>query len=410
MSQWMEALEPREHLAVSPDVSSDAGRLVFTAVRGEASRPQWVTLTNRGRRALSVGGASLAGADAGEFGFRRRGLPDSIAAGESVSVRAWFAPGGAGVRSARLEVRTDDPETPVLAVELRGLGTEGRFEGAEPSLQRVLDALQVPVDVGDADPGTGVLDGPRGGEERSMPLLRKAGPGPVRVTVMAAFTWEQSPVARVGWYRLRGGRAQRPLLTVPAGNGQALLPRAEGVREFDPRSVVFGLYAHWPSEAHGGAYSEDSMNGWGGAPAGGHAVRFYPFRNAGGRLIPATYVVAMEQAANHDFQDLVLVVENVMPHDAVLPPRDLRAVAAAPGAVALSWADASDNEGGFVIERSRRKNGTFEVIGTAGEGATGYTDATGAAGRRYYYKVRAVSGAQTSEASNRAVAVFPGGV
>jgi titin len=116
----------------------------------------------------------------------------------------------------------------------------------------------------------------------------------------------------------------------------------------------------------------------------------------------------MEQAANNDFQDVVLVVENVMPADGVLAPQNLMATAGpAPGTVTLHWGDASDNETGFVIERSRRKDGVFEQIGTTGAGVTGYVDGRGAGGRTYYYRVRAVNGGRSSLASNRAVAVVP---
>jgi hypothetical protein len=227
------------------------------------------------------------------------------------------------------------------------------------------------------------------------------------VTVMAAFTWEFAPVARVGWYRLRGGRAKRELLSVPEGNGQTLLPRTVGARQFDPGAVTFGLYAQWPSEDHPGAYSEDVMNTWPGVPSGGHAVRFYPFRKASGRTVPGSYVVAMEQAANRDFQDVVLVIENVMPADAVLAPRDLIVSATAPASVTLSWTDASDNETSFVIERSRRKSGVFEVVGSVGAGVTNFTDGGVVSGRRYYYHVRAMNAARSSPVSNRVAADIP---
>jgi hypothetical protein len=125
------------------------------------------------------------------------------------------------------------------------------------------------------------------------------------------------------------------------------------------------------------------------------------------RLGKRPYVVAMEQAANGDFQDVVLVIENVMPADAVLAPRELEVSATAAGSVTLSWTDASDNETSFVIERSRRKSGVFELVGSVGAGATDFTDGGVVSGRRYYYRVRAINGQRSSLVSNRVAAVVP---
>lgn len=408
MSWELEALESRQHLSAAPDVSADARRLIFTAVQGAASRPQWVSLSNEGRATLALKSVGLTGDDAGQFRVRRKGLPATLAPGRSVRVRVGFSPTSAAVRSARLEVRTNDRDQPTLAVALRGLGTAGRFDAAEPSLQRVLDTLEIPVNVGDADPATNALDGPVGGEETAMPLLRKAGPGPVRITVAAAFTWDgNDPVARIGWYRPEGDRDKRQLLTLPPGTEQSLLPTANGTRTFDPKSDTFGLYAQWPSEAHAGAFTEDAMNRWDKGPTRGHVVRLYPCRTAAGQLVPGKYVVAMEQAANRDYQDLVLIVENVMPYDAPLAPHDLRVTSAKPGAVKLAWSDVSDNETSFVIERSRRKTGVFDVVGSTGAGATTFTDKGVSAGQRYFYRVRAVNKARSSDASNRAATTIP---
>src|SRR4051812_38416149 len=123
MSWQLEALESRQHLSAAPDVSADAKRLVFTAVQGAASRPQWVNLTNEGKARLSLKSFAIAGDDSAQFRIRRKGLPATLAPGRSARVRVWFSPSSAAVRAARLEVRTNDRDTPVLAVALRGLGT-----------------------------------------------------------------------------------------------------------------------------------------------------------------------------------------------------------------------------------------------------------------------------------------------
>ena len=84
-----------------------------------------------------------------------------------------------------------------------------------------------------------------------------------------------------------------------------------------------------------------------------------------------------------------------------------RISATAPASVTLSWTDASDNETSFVIERSRRKSGVFEVVGSVGAGVTNFTDGGVVSGRRYYYHVRAMNGARSSPVSNRVAADIP---
>jgi hypothetical protein len=314
-----------------------------------------------------------------------------------------FAPGAAGVSLASLRVTSNDPDTPVLSVSVRGLGLAGRFGALEPSLQRVLDVLEIPVTVGDGDVATSKLDGPAGNEEVAMPLLKKAGPGAVRMTMLASFSWEFDPVARFGWYRAKGSLVRRELFTLPSGQSQRLMPTTKGMMTFDPKDWTFGLYSSWLIEPHGDSFSQDELNTWDTSVDRGHKVRFYPYRTPSGRTVANSYVVAMEEGLNSDFEDAVMVIENVMPFDAVATPAGLTARAVSASAIELKWVDRSDNESGFVIERSGKKNGTYAVVGSVGAGVSVFRDTGLAAGTRYYYRVRAVSGAKTSGVTNRAV-------
>ena len=406
MWNWVERLEERRFFAAAPNIGVSAGRVIFSHVLNQASRPQWVTVTNRGGALLSLDSITLTGDGAADFFVRRKGVPKVLAPGKSAKLRMTFRPTAADVRVAALEVASNDADTPVLKVALRGLGQRGFFEANEPSLQRILDTLQIPVNVGDSDPSTSRLDGGAGSEEIPMQLLKKAGAGPVTVTPLAVFSWEHIPIARVGWYRPRGSRAPQEVFTIPEGNGQRLLPARRGARTFDPGKNVFGLYSSWLIEPHGDVYSEDAMNTWDTSSDRKHKVRFYPYRKASGKLIPNSYVVVMEEAFNSDFQDAVLLVQNIQPFDVPAAPANLVASAISPTAIKLNWKDTSGNETGFVIERSGKKNGTYAIVGSVGAGATMFTDAA-EAGRRYYYRVRAVNGTRVSGVSNRAVALTP---
>ena len=405
MSMELTPLEPRQFLSAAPNLWISAGRLIFSQAEGGTSHAQYVTLRNTGSAVLSFDSIQLTGADAGEFYLRRKGLPATLAPGATATMKVSFTPSSAAVRGAAVEITSNDPDAPIVSVTLRGLGTGGLFNSGEPSLQRILDALQIPVNVGDSAPATSALDGPVGGEEKGMQLLKKAGPGMVRITPLAAYSWDHTPVADFGWYRAKGQLVTRPLFSIPGGGSQTLMPGAKGTTQFDPGSVVFGLYSNWPVEQHGNVYTQDALNTWDTSIVDlKHKVRFYPYRKASGRTVPNTYVMAVEQAFNSDFQDAVLVIENVMPYNAVVAPTQVAAVAPSSSSIRITWADNNDYESSYVIERSRKKNGVFSVVGTVGAGTTSFLDTQLAAGSRYYYRVRAVNVTGSSDPSVRVAA------
>jgi ELWxxDGT repeat protein len=74
---------------------------------------------------------------------------------------------------------------------------------------------------------------------------------------------------------------------------------------------------------------------------------------------------------------------------------------ASPAGIRLTWADRSDSESGFMIERSATAD--FAVIDAtffAPADATGYLDSSAAPGARYFYRVRAVNAGGESSDSN----------
>ncbi|MCC2668172.1 MAG: repeat-containing protein, partial [Armatimonadetes bacterium] len=93
-------------------------------------------------------------------------------------------------------------------------------------------------------------------------------------------------------------------------------------------------------------------------------------------------------------------------------PTSLTAVAGAPGQIVLHWNEASVTESGFKIER---KNGNaFSQIGTAGAGASGFTDTDRAPNSEYVYRVRAVNAggesAPSTEATGLTLPAAPSGL
>lgn len=78
--------------------------------------------------------------------------------------------------------------------------------------------------------------------------------------------------------------------------------------------------------------------------------------------------------------------------------------------IRLIWADNSNDETGFVFERSTTVNGPFSQIGTIGPDATIYDDLTTVDGTTYFYKVFAENANGRSSSSNVANATASGTV
>ncbi len=90
-------------------------------------------------------------------------------------------------------------------------------------------------------------------------------------------------------------------------------------------------------------------------------------------------------------------------NDSPLAPGDLTAIAGSSSSINLSWADHSNNETWFEIERSADGN-TFTRLSTVEINSTTYTDTHLEASFTYYYRIRAVGLADHSDYSNTAQA------
>lgn len=72
------------------------------------------------------------------------------------------------------------------------------------------------------------------------------------------------------------------------------------------------------------------------------------------------------------------------------------------GTITLTWADNSNNETGFGIERKAGTNGTFAQIATVAANVNSYTDSGFIAGNTYCYRVNAFNTAGVSTYTNEA--------
>ncbi|WP_218566277.1 malectin domain-containing carbohydrate-binding protein [Vallicoccus soli] len=296
-------------------------RLVFSDVQGgAASAAQQVTVRNTGGGALTVGGASATGTDAARFtvGTPSKPFPAVLQPGETMTIPVAFAPTTAGPRTATLSVSSDDPRSATATTRLRGLGTLGTGGSNEPSLQWILQTLEVPVQTGDPDPTNNDMPATSGmlGDEVAVQSFTKAAfDHPVEVQPLSLYG-PDGPAANPYVVTVAAHTTGRPaertvLFRGPNSSNQQLLPAVTDVGEYD-LETPFGLDFTWHGLSNRVAYSEDALNTWGGATP--HKVRVYPLKDAAGALVPNAYVVAPEDVPSPvDYQDAVLVLRNVKP-------------------------------------------------------------------------------------------------
>jgi fibronectin type 3 domain-containing protein len=312
------------------DISVQQRAMYFNDPRGGSnSPPEPLVIRNTGTAPLSIpsDGLKIVGTDAAMFAFSpATTLPLTIPAGGTLVVNVVFKPTGTTpltIKTAAVEIRSNDPDQPFVSVALRGLPTTGTGGVNEPSLQRVLDLYQIPVFVGDANPdntdlfnATDLLVTPN--DELDMQRLVKAGPGDVVIEPLAVFGVSSSPALRFGWYQAGTGDAKSELFTVAKADAQSVSPTPVGTTVFDPAGRTFGLYTSWPGFSNTEIFSEDALNTADADPNYRHKVRFYPLKNGDGSVVANAYVLAFEEytaPANgaYDNQDIVAIIRNVRP-------------------------------------------------------------------------------------------------
>ncbi len=90
-------------------------------------------------------------------------------------------------------------------------------------------------------------------------------------------------------------------------------------------------------------------------------------------------------------------------------PSNLTATAVSSSQINLSWADNSNNENGFAIERKTGSGGTYAEIATVGAGVTSFQNTGLTASTTYYYRVLAFNADGDSAYSNEASATTQSG-
>ena len=299
--------------------------LHFSDVKGDAAAgvPHTVTITNTGTADLAfpTDAFSITGGGASLFTLANVGsLPRKIAPGQSVSFDVLFTAQAKGIVSATLTIKSNDLSAPTRTIALRGLGTTGEGDQNEPSLQRVLDLYQIPVQTGDPDAET--TDYPQqtvvsGSDEVLLQTLRKSGAGPVTIELLASFGTANdngySDTSSLAYYAA-GGATKSPLFSIPKTQAQTVNPSAvAGNVSFSP-SGDFGLVGTFNDFGPRDVWTEDAKNTWESNANERRKVRFFPLKDRAGNVVPNAYVFAFEEYDQAtDQNDIVGVIRNVQP-------------------------------------------------------------------------------------------------
>ena len=315
----VEGLEGRRLFSAALSVSQSL--MVFNAVENAAASPtETLTLTNVGDATLSLNGVGVvddptaaAGGSAHFTVVNAAAVPATLAAGASFALDVDYAATAVGLDAADLDVSTSDPVNPTQQVSLHGIGTAGTGGSNQPSLLRILQAYDIPTQVGETDVTNAQYPEPPAANTQEVPLqqLVKAGPGPVTIDVLASFTNAEPKPYVLGYYPPGNPAAKTQLFYTPTAESQSVDVQPQGITSFDPGTARFGMYFYSSAFGYYG-YSEDALNTF--DTTDHRKFRFFPMETASGAVVPNEYVMTSTEydaPAGYDFTNIVAVIGNV---------------------------------------------------------------------------------------------------
>jgi hypothetical protein len=316
----VEGLERRQLLSASLSVSQSL--MVFNAVENSAASPtETLTLTDTGNAALSLTGVSIvddptatAGGSAHFSVLNASAVPTTLQAGGSLTLDLDYTATATGIDAADLDIASSDPVNPTQVISLHGIGTAGLGGTNQPSLLRILEAYDIPTQVGETDASTSLYPNPPAGnsQEVSMQQLVAANPDdPVTIDVLASFTNSTAKPYILGYYSPGNPAAKTQLFYTPTAESQSVYVQPDGITSFEPGSARFGMYYYSSGFGYYG-YSEDALNTF--DTTNDRKFRFFPMESPGGTVVPNEYIMTStdyDAPAGYDFTNIVAIISNV---------------------------------------------------------------------------------------------------
>jgi hypothetical protein len=325
------------------------GPIVLSGVRAVATPPvsQMVKLSNGSTSPAIVSAIALGGVNAAAFKLSGMPtLPATLAPGASLTFTLDAMTTGSALPAA--PANYNDGATLLTATLTATAGTTTATANVygmiltdaihECTLGQILTSLGYKLNVGmaqnNANPnkaaGSMASTLPKveaGTDEIAAPLFVKD--GTASPTLVAVARYSPEGTMPYGWYP-KGTPTMHNMVAAMAAMPSAqtsnaarmVLPPLTGSTTFDPGTATFGIWVFSdqvtdkmdpvpsPNPANGDYdYSEDSAN----TPANAHRTKVYPLKDATGTAVPGSYLLAVEEAGNGDYQDYVFVLSNVKP-------------------------------------------------------------------------------------------------
>ena len=325
-------------------------------------------------------------------------------------------PGGLGNKLVKstLIIKSNDADEPTKTVKLSGMWSsysenQPGGQSAEPTAEQIVEAYGYGTAISTKDRPInthGVATA--SGDEVLSELWQRADTGlPVTVRMLATYHQVYDPQwnthSTLYGYdptkidSVTGHPITTKILSHNQSDSQSLLPRLDGsdtlpaIANWIPASGVFGFNI---DGGKNGTFSQDVYNTPNDASNPGHGWRFYVAKDANGVIVPDTYLACQDYVkvgwANYDYQDNILLIQNIKPTTA---PQTVGNVKAAPliDGNAVTWTanTANDITGYNVWRRTAGTDDSFAVVATV-SGNT-FTDSTAAKGTTYEYYVTAVA-------------------
>lgn len=321
-------LRPNLIQAGDPNIEAAPSPMAFSdVVGGGSSNAQTLTITNSGIADLIISNFTLGGANAANFNITTApGVPTTVTPGNSVQVQITYTASAVALQVGYIQIDSNDPDTPSFFVNLQGQGLAGTGGNNEPSLQAILDAFNININVGDDDSTTTPINGDGAlanypgnqlGQEVALQSMVVANPAnPITVEVLASFAVNGNPPVIAGWYPTSDPNNRTEVFRTVQNDDQTFNPGTVGPLSFNNPGVPFGLFTQYPPAPWNGrvAYSQDFLNTWDPVPLHRHKMRAYELRDAVGTIIPNAYVVGWEEyTQGWDYNDVVFIVRNVNP-------------------------------------------------------------------------------------------------
>lgn len=398
---------------VSIDGLEDATTLAFNRIQNpntelgnavhDTSR---VRVVNTGNKDLLISSISIGGEDADAFQLVGSPGATTLGRGQSLDLTVKFIATGGDLNTATLDIASNDKARRVHTVRLNGFWqshseTNPQGVSQEPSLVEIFQTLGIrTAAINDGESINGQGASAAVGDEVLSAYWRAADSArPVFVRQIAGFH-TQGNTSEIGYFpqgspfyypsdpRYPGAGANGPqntLFYINVNDGQSLFQRKKD-------TTVRAQASFSTSNAFGfrldNEYSDDSLNNRVDGDAGGHHMRFYPYRAANGEFVPNAYLMTMDYASiNFDYNDNIFLITNIRPADRT-PAVDGLAGYQQDGKILLDWADVP-GAAGYLVLRSK-KNGAYQSITSSPLTVSSFVDEGATPGRSWYYRVVAV--------------------